>query len=535
MVKLIKLSNGLARLALIVVGITVGMAATILVQMNSEGVLNLTLLWGVVIGLGLAVLAVLLYAALGPKTLKDPTPEPSHPSPEAARAAIDAAAKKWGITEDELDGLLAYAKRQGSGLAVLAARFWSSATALGTAVAITGSVIAMITAIAALRQVDRIDAQNALIEQQIEEAKASRAASVFAAQLPSLLAAIDAERNGRLDLWIPSSELIARIQSIVDLAEPYKSYPEIDQAVTALNEAAGLSSHEKMLFSPQRGQLLRLLLAAGIDFEKLTTPLNFSSSDLTGITLRPVRIVELMNLAPVALGDIDMSGSNFFRTPTHSLRFNGANLERAVFANVDQVRGIEKDLNTANVDNEAIVRISGTVEQPSLTPIRFAGAIILAHDHVEELRQLGWFGLSNLKSKPGDPTWRRNEDTLTTALGAYGVSGRNPLIFQGIAQVADGPTGTAIRFDDRSLLTEVETYAGLNKGVYALFETCNKAPNGALAVLQQTRTSQTVHPKLAWAATYALSQFRRKFPMLGPCANSAESTLITLDEALDLP
>lgn len=234
--KLSKLSAWIGRLTLIVVGIAVGMGIVVLVQLNAETVIDTAIIWGAAVGIGVFLLAVLLYSILRPKTLIDDDGEEEDLDPQTAQVAALAIAGKFGVPEEELLAALPFLKRQTLNLAQIVARIWSSATALGAAIAVTGSVIAMVTAVAALRQVDRIDFQNRLIQQQLEEAKASRAASVFAAQLPSLLAAMDDERGNQEGMWVPSSSLIARIQALIDLSEPFRNDSKIDVAVAALNE-----------------------------------------------------------------------------------------------------------------------------------------------------------------------------------------------------------------------------------------------------------------------------------------------------------
>lgn len=180
--------------------------------------------------------------------------------------------------------------------------YWSATVALGIGIAAVGAVIAMVTALSSIRQVDRIDAQNRLIEQQIFQAKATRISSVFSAQLPSLLTAIDNEREDR-SIWQPSRSLVARIQAAIDVSEPFSSDPFIDTKILSLREmylepgrlelnsdydrSTIINMLTSKVFSPQRGQLLQLLIASGLDFRSLVVPLDFSHADLSDVVFTP--------------------------------------------------------------------------------------------------------------------------------------------------------------------------------------------------------------------------------------------------------
>ncbi|MFK7880136.1 pentapeptide repeat-containing protein [Roseobacter sp.] len=221
--------------------------------------------------------------------------------------------------------------------------YWSATAALGIAITAMGLVIAMVTAMAAINQVNRIDIQNSLIEQQIYEAQASRVSSLFSAQLPDLIAAIDLERSGQ-DEWVPSNLLVSRIQAIVDVAEPYLIDHEVEQIRQRLHHNLSLAdlktgtwfnrtytiepllSKEPLTFSPERGQLLRIILSSGIQLSELEQPLNFSRAYLRGASLSGTSSLgetdlSLANLLDsriaVDLGSVNLTGA--FLPPLDSL------------------------------------------------------------------------------------------------------------------------------------------------------------------------------------------------------------------------
>lgn len=227
---------------------------------------------------------------------------------------------------------------------VLAWSTWVGASiALAAAVALASSVVSLATVIIGQRQVDRLDSQNRLIGQQIYEATATRVSSVFSAQLPSLLEAIDASRpKNNEQNWEVSAELVARVQAIVDLAEPYASDPETSNWATQilsdkseLSEANWELANTKLLesknklFSPERAQLFILLMSMRFPFDNLPVPLDFSQSDF-----RNIRINRNIALGPnqlASVGETVFTDSNFRNSNIDYIDFSRSDLSGAFF------------------------------------------------------------------------------------------------------------------------------------------------------------------------------------------------------------
>ncbi len=434
--RLVRLLSFVKPAALLLAGGVIGALIAGFAMTNAEVFLESTIWLGIVVGIGLCFLAFMAYWLVRPRNTDAPA-SPSSTDLQSAKDALVKATQSLGLENAQAEQLVDTAKTQGRILLALGIRLWTGAASLGLALAVAGSVIAMVTAFAAIRQVSRIDAQNALFETQIFEAQATRAASVFTAQLPSLLAAIDAERKtatakaldeymapafadafnryvsetletysltatpeeterlrrvfyaqnwdrlpdtikdelpkdvfshgsnflsasdlrelteefeDRTFLWVPSAALRARIQSVIDTSEPFLRLPDVDQAVAALNaeaearnatiqgdltdaefrlrrgELGWMEPLPQMRFSPQRGQLLRLLLAAKIDFNRVEPPFDFSHSDLNGFS------------AEQQSNPQDASG------------FERARLGRTILAHSSFLGGILDQVNIARVD-----------------------------------------------------------------------------------------------------------------------------------------------------------------------------------------
>ncbi len=459
----------------LVVGICLGAVAVMLIDSNAELALDRSLAWGVAIGIGFCILAAFILIMLRPKEMEAPPPLPEEELLQA-RETLAKVSARLDLNEGETNRLIELGKQQAKGLAALGLRLWSGAAALGMAAAVAGSVIAMVTAFAAIRQVSRIDAQNELLEAQIFEAQASRAAGVFAAQLPSVLATIDADRNAkrneiaaleqqireassqeaqirhdlksmgqsegttvqeraltgqildlsqqidldqdRLDelkaafsggedgLWVPSRAVITRIQATIDTAEPYRSINEIDRAIGKLNEQrktdlkkveriedptestdARLRSDlpiRQMLFSPQRGQLLRLLIAANIDFERIEPRLDFSKSDFAGL-----------DLSDVKLGQMVLSESNFVGAILTGTDLSMTSLRGSVFEDLNQ---IGEAVTRRDIAGHSVSDVSDAKVQERPTHLFGADverALLIRQGEANELQKKGILGNQN--------------------------------------------------------------------------------------------------------------------------------------------
>jgi hypothetical protein len=252
------------------------------------------------------------------------------------------------------------------GLHIVAALF-SSAAAIGLAVAILGSVISLAAVVAAYHQVEKMEGQNSLITQQVFESKATRVSQLFAAQLPPLLQEIaDSRRESKAGPWAVSDELQARLQALIYATQPYMP----DGTVAALRratrpiEAQSDSTRDgDALYSPERGQLLMILVAMRFPFDTLKRPMDFSNVDLRGMALGEgtnlgaVRITSLgrtrlqnANLRTAELGMLDLSGTDLrgaILPPWHahesSTFFWSLGTNRNAVAYLDRLRGASLD------------------------------------------------------------------------------------------------------------------------------------------------------------------------------------------------
>ncbi|MEL6642765.1 MAG: hypothetical protein AAFQ79_02425 [Pseudomonadota bacterium] len=408
----------------LVVGAVVGSALVLLVDSRSELVLESSLFWGIAIGIGLCVFALFVLVLLRPREM-DVDQRPNTADTQEFISILTEAGDKLGVESDRVERLVIGAQDHlKMGLAFVL-RLWSGIAALGLAVAVVGSVIAMVTAVAALRQVNRIDAQNdlllrqnELVNTQIEEARQDRVAATFAAQLPSLLAEIDAVAGTSDGTWVPRRRLARRIQALIYTTEPVVRDPEVDAAITALNVAIAerqaqldadvadgtraaapqLGTIPNMRFSPERAQLLNILIAAGIDFTKVDPPFDFSQSDF-----RHLSIGAGENLS-VDLGRTILSGSNFLDADVSPARFAGANLRRSVFENSSQVflgfPGISSLLGAEKPDASVVLH--------DLTETNFnivAGALVLREQDADVKRAYGILGNHLIGEPFGTPRY----------------------------------------------------------------------------------------------------------------------------------
>lgn len=186
---------------------------------------------------------------------------------------------------------------------------WGAITALSLAVAAVGVVVSMATVVASYRQVDRMDQQNLLIKKQTQEALAARISSVFSAQLPSLLSEL---KKSKVSDWKPGPELVARIQTLIYGTQPYAS-----------------DNYDNQMYSPERAQLLILLISVEFPFRKLDFPLDFSYSDFRGLRLSPPSKMQNPE-SYIDLGETDLSHSNFSGTKLEGIDFSSTNLSESI-------------------------------------------------------------------------------------------------------------------------------------------------------------------------------------------------------------
>lgn len=343
-IRILSLLGGLTPLIL---GVALGVGSTLLIINYSELVLDRSIV--VAFGICIAGLLIFLLARVWWIARQRNQTDNSAPAmPILIQSAIDRF-----VPSDQRIAAQRQVAEQLAKVVRAAILLWSGTVALGIGIAALAAALTLVQALAAIRQVDRIEIQNRLIQSQNQladrqmlEARIARISSIYSAQLPILFSEIESERDadGR---WKPSQSLIAQIQNVVNSAEPYKN-PD-DYAAYLVTETPWDSSgrywefpieplEEPDPYSPQRGQLLLLLLAQGMDFAEVSPPLNFARSDLTGTPTSffdQGDLVELEWLRGANLGTIDLSRSNLFKISVDQLTFSGslsgANLRGSVF------------------------------------------------------------------------------------------------------------------------------------------------------------------------------------------------------------
>jgi len=212
----------------------------------------------------------------------------------------------------------------------------AATAAIGLAVTLVGGVVSMAAVIAANRQVERMRDQNALIEQQIFEATATRISQVFSAQLASLLDEISESRKQAFDRnvsWTVDRGLQSRIQALIYATQPYAIDKQASAMVKAVHDHPGIEAvpsplqidHDQLRFSPERGQLLSILIGLEFPFSSLQTPLDFSYADLRGMSVGTATVVQPVHF--LDLGETVLRYVNFRET-----RVSGLNLSKTDMA-----------------------------------------------------------------------------------------------------------------------------------------------------------------------------------------------------------
>lgn len=248
--------------------------------------------------------------------------------------------------------------------------FWGATIAIGFCFTAIGAVIATITALAAIRQVDRLDKQNELIDLQISIAKSARSSAVFAAQLPSLLDEIYRERADQ-SLWTPSQSLQARIQALAFSVEPYQIDNQIaatlrqmqltgktserSELIQGYLEASAVQNLGNSTFSPERGQLLQLLISAGVNFDELSVPLQIPYADLSSRELvgnASQNQGELRSLGKTIITGANLRGTDFVGIDATGVDFSGS-----VFSSIDLLATVSSPWFSA--DRAAFERTGG--------------------------------------------------------------------------------------------------------------------------------------------------------------------------------
>ncbi|WP_299602744.1 pentapeptide repeat-containing protein [uncultured Tateyamaria sp.] len=226
--------------------------------------------------------------------------------------------------------------------------FWGATIAIGFCFTAIGAVIATITALAAIRQVDRLDKQNELIDLQISIAKSARSSAVFAAQMPSLMDEMYRERAEQ-SLWTPSQSLQARIQALIYSLEPYQVDNQVAEIIGQMQLSVEKSELGEMVpgdletlagqdlsnstYSPERGQLLQLLISAGVNFDELSVPFQIPDADLSSLKL--VGSIDLYQQELRSLGKTVLTGANLRGTDFVGIDATGVDFSGSVFSSID--------------------------------------------------------------------------------------------------------------------------------------------------------------------------------------------------------
>lgn len=410
----------LKTIGLLLAGLSAGSALTVLFLSVSGEVLEGAMLIGIIAGLAAFVLFLLLRIVLinvaedrlrrslkSSQWMKD--------FQEIVGATF---AKYTPKSEDEDNAqkkLLEFIPSSLQSLTSVVSAWLATSATLALVIAMAGAVVSLGTIVVAYRQIDRLDQQNTLIQQQIYEAKATRVSSVFAAQLPGLLAEIDRlQPDDASQEWQVPPSLAARIQAVINLAEPYAPDTTVDAWKSDLRASLGerpqssiteenrelygrLSTEERfaqdVLYSPERGQLLLLLLATRFPFETLPGGLDFSNADLRGLKIAPSDIVAPSVLAD--LGETILNNANLRDADIRDVDFSRASLQGAILPRPGSL--IDGKFLSSISENRTDVRVLGW-----LTGADFSHAIIDINDGASRvaivqggLNFFGQFGSSN--------------------------------------------------------------------------------------------------------------------------------------------
>ena len=323
----------------LLLGVISGVGLSILVLTLGDAFISRYVIYGAVTGIGLFVLFILLRVALVGIANKEISQ-----FDKKDNSTLDALFK-WCLSSANVEinqAQLESLKTRAFAVVNSLTTAWGAFLAMSAGIALAGTLVAMIAALAAIRQVDRIEQQNKLIEQQIFEATAARVSAVYAAQLPTLLDSIKKEREQAEDIsdWIASKELVALIQSLINTTEPYLNDAKVNSMLEIVNkEIENIKNVNKIeyynqkksasirKYSPERGQLLQLLISLDFPFGKLVTPLDFSGSDLRNVTLAP------KDKGPGKLLDVGetiFADSNFIGADLANVDFSKSNLIRSI-------------------------------------------------------------------------------------------------------------------------------------------------------------------------------------------------------------
>ncbi|MEO0917567.1 MAG: hypothetical protein AAFY31_11395, partial [Pseudomonadota bacterium] len=164
----------------IFLGVAAGIGLTVFALFVAEYFLTSLIIAGVAIVLS-GILVFLVFKTLAAKIAAREQPSEDETRNPFVRAIVERLTE--GIPEADISKKDLEHKTNDALKGLSAA--YAGAVAIGISVAALGAVIALVSAVASLRQVERIDVQNQLIEAQIYESQVNRISSIFSAQIPS--------------------------------------------------------------------------------------------------------------------------------------------------------------------------------------------------------------------------------------------------------------------------------------------------------------------------------------------------------------
>ncbi|TWO67029.1 pentapeptide repeat-containing protein [Caenimonas sedimenti] len=365
-------------IALIASGFVVGTGATLLALNASTFVYEKAAVVGIAAGFG--AFALFFFARTALVGLMQRSVGDAEAYRGGVRMALQAMATVFRngkpLAEEEARSLDEIADQAGDKLkqgSTLALAYFGAAASMGIAIAIVGSVISMAAVVAAHRQVDRMDLQNKLLEQQIQEAAATRISQVFAAQLPSLLEAIQKSRDSKGN-WTLNGDLLGRIQTLIHATQPYTVDEDVNRWNEEIRQPAGSVSSgggvKPMRFSPERGQLLAVLLAADFPFER--HEFDFSQADLRGVTLRG------RGEGYKDLGKINLSRSNLRNSNLSRINLQWSDLSGAILPTSEELREVLTWPASSIPNHQAVLRSksTSTFEIMAVRGANLAGGIL---------------------------------------------------------------------------------------------------------------------------------------------------------------
>jgi uncharacterized protein YjbI with pentapeptide repeats len=263
--------------------------------------------------------------------------------------------------------------------------------AMTTLFAVLGGAISFAVFLTSYMQVERMDAQNKLIEQQIEQTKTQMENSERESQIAVALSiaerrqvtirevftVISGDRgqtqDGKRNLSTATANLIA---VAVSQLRPYRS---VDVDETSANVLA------RQIRSPEQEQLLRYLSAANVDFSGLDLSRAFldhadlHGTDLAQIQLPRVRMRET-SVYDVKLTGANLSGADLTLAALARSDLSGSNLAAAILHKANLGDTIFAEANLADADLSGAILKKAVFKQTQLGRALLHGANLAQTD-----------------------------------------------------------------------------------------------------------------------------------------------------------